>query len=144
MSMPEMTALPKKRLRRSCAGYPPDDETSLQDTDPNHPTSSMNLRTKGRNLKNSKKLSEFDTLMKTNKLVLHSNQTINDVVNGEVLIMQSVKSECYFRVSGSGSTGKMLLQKIQEEASTQEPSDILVTEVVNESNCRETYVGINY
>merc|ERR1712142_319410 len=86
---------------------------------------------------------------------------INDVVNGEVLIMQSVKSECYFRVSGSGSTshwtnsslpgnigrehmGKMLLQKIQEGASIQEPSDLLETEVVNESKPRETYVSINY
>ena len=47
------------------------------------------------------------------------NQTINDVVNGEVHTIQSVKPECYFRVRGSGSTSQMtnssLLRRIGRE-----------------------------
>ena len=92
----------KKRLRQSFAESLADAEVPLKDTDPEHPTSSFNLRKKGR--KKAKK-TPMDNLIKStkNKYVLDTNRTINDVVGGEVLITQSVKQECYFRIGGNTS-----------------------------------------
>lgn len=63
-------------------------------------TSSFNLRKKGRK---TAKRTFMDNRMRStkNKFILDKTSTVNDVLKGEVLINQSVKPECYFRISGN-------------------------------------------
>jgi len=63
-------------------------------------TSSFNLRKKGRK---AVKRTSIDNLMKRtkNKFILDTTHTVNDVVEGKVIINEQVKPACYYRVSGN-------------------------------------------
>merc|ERR1719153_131768 len=100
-----VTLSSKKRLRKAFAESLADTEIPLKDTDPEHPTSSFNLRKKGR--KKAKKTTMDNLIRSTkNKYILDTSHTINDVVGGEVLITQSVKPECFFRISSSSNSSQ--------------------------------------
>merc|ERR1719369_396270 len=100
-----VTLSSKKRLRKAFAESLADTEIPLKDTDPEHPTSSFNLRKKGR--KKAKKTTMDNLIRSTkNKYILDTSNTINDVVGGEVLITQSVKPECFFRISSSSKSSQ--------------------------------------
>ena len=76
----------------------------VKDTDPSHPTSSVNLRIKGRTLKGSKKLTDMGPLIHHEKLQLDDSSIITDCVKGEILMYKSRMKESYFRVSADFST----------------------------------------
>ena len=110
-----LTSSTKKKLRKSLAESFADSEAPLKDTDPEHPTSSFNLRKKGR--RNTKK-TPMDTLLKSSryKFILDTTRTINDVVEGEVLITHSAKPECYFRIGSKYQLkGKKPQKRIQPQ-----------------------------
>ena len=89
-------ASPKKRSRISTRDSFTDDP--VKDTDPRHPTSSISLRMKGRNHKGFRKLMTMGPLVHYNKYQLDESTTINDCVEGEVLI-PLYKKEFYFSIS---------------------------------------------
>jgi len=75
-------------------------------------TSSFNLRKKGR--KTAKRTS-MDNRMRSskNKFILDKTSIVNDVLEGKVLINQSVKPECYFRISGNRAQLTALEKKLE-------------------------------
>jgi len=91
------TTSTRKRLRTSYSEDFP--EISLRDTDPQHPTSSFNLRLKGRNHKGTKKLSAMGILTMYNRYQLDPSTTINDCVDGEVLVFKPLRPEYYYCIS---------------------------------------------
>ena len=115
-----LTSSTKKRLRKSLAESLADSEVPLKDTDPEHPTSSVNLRKKGR--KNSKK-TPMDNLIKSSKykFILDTTRTINDIVEGEVLVTQSAKPECYFRIGSKHQLAINSLRKIGRDLKVKKP-----------------------
>ena len=119
-SLDNVVTSTKKRLRKSLAESLADSEVPLKDTDPEHPTSSVNLRQKGRG--NAKK-TPIDNLIKSTKykFILDTTRTINDVVEGEVLITQSAKPECYFRIGCKRQFAINSLRKVGKDLKGKKP-----------------------